>query len=160
MAKKKDLPDFDKHFTVSEVSLKYKPEIAIYGKAKLNNSMNLYNVFSKVFDADTIGHRESFYALYMNRAFKGLGVMKVSEGGLVGTVVDFKMIIQAALRLNACRIALCHNHPSGQLNASVEDLKVTKAFITACNTMEIDFTDHLIISPAGDYISFMDHNLI
>lgn len=61
------------------------------------------------------------------------------------------MIMQSALLCNATCIMLCHNHPSGNLNPSRDDDKLTEKIRKACEIMRIYLMDHLIISENGYY---------
>ncbi len=62
----------------------------------------------------------------MNRANKVLGVCHISEGGLNETSADIRIIMQAAILGNASAIILAHNHPSGNIQPSMQDDQVTK----------------------------------
>jgi DNA repair protein RadC len=50
---------------------------------------------------------------------------------------------------------LCHNHPSGNLNPSQADIKLTQKLIQASQTLDIQILDHIIVSNTG-YYSFAD----
>ena len=71
-------------------------------------------------------HIEQFWTLSLNNSNKVLSKLKISEGGMTGTVVDIRLILKHALELNATSIVLCHNHPSGILKLSEADINVTK----------------------------------
>src|SRR5690606_38481939 len=81
-------------------------------------SRDAVDVFRHYFDPDEIDYRESFFALYLNQANKVLGIKKISESGITSTIVDVRIIMQAALLCNATAIIVAHNHPSGNLNPS------------------------------------------
>jgi DNA repair protein RadC len=66
-----------------------------------------------------------------------LGIIAVSKGGLSGTVTDVRIILQAALKLNASGLIVCHNHPSGNFNPSESDTKITQKIKEAGNIMDI-----------------------
>ncbi len=98
---------------------------------------------------------EEFWVIYINRAKKFLHKSKLSTGGFAGTVVDVRMIFKKGIELNASGVILVHNHPSGRLTPSEEDIKITKTMIAAGNLLEIVVYDHVIISDRG-YYSFKD----
>jgi DNA repair protein RadC len=75
-------------------------------------------------------------------------------------VVDPKIIFQAALLANASAIILCHNHPSGNLCPSSQDLAITRKLSEAAKVLEIGISDHIILSPDGSYLSFADDGLM
>ncbi len=83
-----------------------------------------------------------------------LKTTKVSEGGISGTIADIKLIMSTALKCPSGLI-LVHNHPSGQLFPSRADKRLTMNIENACNLLEIELLDHLIISSNG-YYSFTD----
>jgi DNA repair protein RadC len=109
---------------------------------------------------DTIEHVEEFKILLMNRSNSVLGIMDVSKGGISGCVVDNHIIFQAAIKANASGIIVCHNHPSGNLNPSESDSKITQKIKDAGNLMDIQLLDHLILTMDGEYYSFADNGLL
>jgi len=81
--------------------------------------------------------------------------MLVSVGGLTGTIVDVRNILQTALKANACSVILAHNHPSGNPNPSDADIQITRRVNEAAKIMDIQVLDHLILLTEG-YYSFAD----
>ncbi|MEY2764107.1 MAG: hypothetical protein RLZZ205_531, partial [Bacteroidota bacterium] len=73
-----------------------------------------------------------------------------------GTIVDIKLIMSVALKSLASGIILSHNHPSGNLDPSEEDIKITQRIKSACELLDIKLLDHIIMSPTKDYTSFAD----
>lgn len=102
---------------------------------------------------------EEFWIVYLNNANKVLNKMQLSKGGLTGTLVDTRMIYKKAIELLATGIILCHNHPSGKLNPSESDKKLTLKIKQAGDALDIKVLDHLIITEK-DYFSFTDSNLL
>ena len=102
---------------------------------------------------------EEFWILLLNRNNIYIDKMMVSQGGLVGTVIDVRIILRKALENGACSIILCHNHPSGNLIPSEADKDITKKIQEAGKHMDIPVLDHLIIGN-GSYFSFADEGLI
>ena len=89
-----------------------------------------------------------------------LGIMHVSKGGISGTVTDVRILFQAAIKANASGIIVCHNHPSGNLNPSESDTKLTQKIKEAGNLMDIQLLDHLILTTDDSYYSFADNGLL
>ena len=85
-----------------------------------------------------------------------MGVCSISEGGINGTVVDVRIIMQYAIKANANGIILCHNHPSGNLSSSESDKAITKKVKDAGVLLDITLLDHIIITKS-DYKSLMDN---
>jgi DNA repair protein RadC len=98
---------------------------------------------------------EEFWIIYLNRKNKIIGKEKLSSGGVTGTVVDNKIIFKNALDRLASSIVLAHNHPSGNLTPSVEDIKLTQKLKEGAKLLDIIVLDHIIISHNGFY-SFAD----
>jgi DNA repair protein RadC len=102
---------------------------------------------------------EEFWILFLNRSNKVINRMKLSQGGISGTVTDVRMVMKKAIEYLASGIIVCHNHPSGNLNPSESDSKITQKIKDAGNLMDIQLLDHLIISEK-DYYSFADNGLL
>tara|TARA_Y100000389_G_scaffold199048_1_gene236695 strand:- start:126 stop:572 length:447 start_codon:yes stop_codon:yes gene_type:complete len=106
---------------------------------------------------DCMEYREKFGALYLNQANKVLGFHEISRGGTSSTTVDVRHIAQGALELNASAVILCHNHPSGSLNISQPDRKITDKVKNGLNLLDIRTLDHIILTEYS-YLSMMDEN--
>jgi len=131
-------------------------ETQLKEKPKITSSQDAYNcVFASMEDLQY----EVFKILLLNRNNRVTKIEIISSGGVASTVVDPKVIFKKALDEQASSIILVHNHPSGNLRPSQEDLNVTKKLVKAGKTMEINVLDHLIISEQG-YYSFLDEGLI
>jgi DNA repair protein RadC len=102
---------------------------------------------------------EEFWILFLNRSNKVINRMKLSQGGISGTVTDVRIVMKKAIEYLASGIIVCHNHPSGNLNPSESDSKITQKIKEAGNLMDIQLLDHLIISDK-DYYSFADNGLL
>lgn len=118
----------------------------------ITSSQDAYRLL-RAFLAD-LGHEE-FWVIHLNRASRVLHKERISSGGIAGTAVDVKLILKAAIDLQASALILAHNHPSGQLKPSEADRLITKKIKEACLLMEIQVVDHLIISHDG-FVSFAD----
>lgn len=101
---------------------------------------------------------EEFWVLYLNNSNKVIHKVQLSKGGITGTVVDTRLIFKIAFEYHAVALILCHNHPSGKLEASDADKKITKKIKAAGETLEIQVLDHLIITETG-YLSFQDNDI-
>ncbi|MGA1977415.1 MAG: DNA repair protein RadC [Bacteroidales bacterium] len=102
---------------------------------------------------------EEFWILFLNRSNRVISRMKLSQGGVSGTVTDVRMVMKKAIEYLASGIIVCHNHPSGNLNPSESDAKITQKIKEAGSLMDIQLLDHLIISEK-DYYSFADNGLL
>ena len=102
---------------------------------------------------------EEFWILFLNNSNKVVYKSQISKGGITGTVVDVRLIFKMAFEHNAVAIILAHNHPSGKLEASNEDIKITKKIKEASTTLDIRLLDHVIITE-NNYFSFADNGII
>ena len=104
-------------------------------------------------------NHEEFWVLLLNRANKSIAKELISKGGLAGTVVDPKIVFNVALQHSAAYIFMMHNHPSGNLKPSNEDVYLTKKIVEAGRILELPILDHLIIGNDG-YYSFADNSML
>ena len=102
---------------------------------------------------------EEFWILFLNRSNRVINRMKLSQGGISGTVTDVRLVMKKAVECLASGIIVCHNHPSGNLSPSEADSKITQKIKEAGNLLDVQLLDHLIISDK-DYYSFADNGLI
>jgi len=104
-------------------------------------------------------NHEEFWIILLGRSSKVLSRELISKGGLSGTVADPKVIFHIALQHQASGIILIHNHPSGNLKPSQQDISLTKRLTEAGRILDIQIFDHLIIGDIG-YFSFGDESLL
>jgi len=104
-------------------------------------------------------NHEEFWIMILNKANFVKGRFMISKGGMAGTVADPKIIFKIALEQNAANIVLMHNHPSGNLEPSAEDISVTKKLVAAGLMLDLHVLDHLIITNSG-YYSLADEGII
>jgi DNA repair protein RadC len=102
---------------------------------------------------------EEFVVLYLSKGLKVISHETLSKGGISGTVADIKIILKSALEKLAAYIIVAHNHPSGNLKPSQQDIDLTKKLKAACATMEIGLNDHIIIGQNA-YYSFSDEGML
>ncbi len=98
---------------------------------------------------------EEFWVIYLNRANRIIKKQCMSSGGVSGTIADIRMILKVAIDHLASYIIVAHNHPSGNLKPSQEDVNLTRKIKQAGELMDVRLIDHLIISNVG-YYSFAD----
>lgn len=103
--------------------------------------------------------KEEFWVLVMNRANRVIRKKRISEGGVSGTVADPKIIFKVAIEEWASGIIVAHNHPSGNLTASQQDIDLTKRLKEAGKVLEVQLLDHLIVA-GPKYFSFADEGLL
>ena len=85
-----------------------------------------------------------------------LGIASLFRGGVVGTVIDPRIIFQYALKANAAQIILAHNHPSGNIKPSDADISITKKIKEGARHLDITVLDHTILKGDERYYSFAE----
>ena len=143
---------------VSELKISYNPKTRPSDRPSISSSRQAWELFFKEWDSPA--YFESFKVMTLNRANKVLGVALISRGGLSGTVADPKIILQYALLSNASGIILAHNHPSGNMQPSEADIRLTRKIKDACTSLEISCLDHLILCSEEKYYSFADEGIM
>jgi DNA repair protein RadC len=121
----------------------------------ISTSRDIYNIMKR--HLVDLNHEE-FWIVFTSRSSKLIGKELLSKGGLSATVVDPKIIFSMALQHQASNIFLVHNHPSGNLKPSHEDLILTKRLTEAGRLLDIRILDHLIVTDKGFY-SMADEGL-
>ncbi|MEW6470576.1 MAG: JAB domain-containing protein [Bacteroidota bacterium] len=143
---------------VSEIRISYKPVVKSSARPKVSSSLDCQRLLRPLF-SELICHHEAFFVLLLDRSGKVMGHYKVSQGGTCSTVVDVKMIAQAAILSSSSAVVLCHNHPSGNKEPSADDLALTAQVKNALELFHIRTLDHIILTDE-DYLSFADRGLI
>ena len=129
----------DIDYTVGEVELSYKPKFKKLHKVV--SSEDAYKYLLPTYKEGTICYKEYFKVLFLNQASQILGYTLISEGGITETCADIRVILQAALLTNSVAIILAHNHPSGNLKPSRQDMEITKQVKEAARLMRITVLD-------------------
>lgn len=143
---------------VAEIEVSYRPTVS--DKPVITSSLDAFEELYKFFPHETISLQERMVAMYLNRANRVLGVYNLSVGGITGTVLDVRLLLSIGLKTAATGIILCHNHPSGKLDPSPQDLAITAKVREACSLVDIKLMDHFIISAERNYYSFSDQCLL
>lgn len=125
-------------------------------KPQVKDSKTAYILFQK--ELGDLNY-ENFFVLLLNRANKVLKTVRISDGGITGTVVDQRKVFKVALDNNATSIILGHNHPSGQLTPSTADIDLTRKLKAAGETLDLPVLDHIIVGD-GNYYSFADEGIM
>lgn len=104
-------------------------------------------------------HHEEFWVLYLSQAGKLLKKVQISRGGISATAVDVRLILREAILASASAMILVHNHPSGNLRPSQQDLALTEKTARAAKFHDIRLNDHIIFTDTG-YYSFHNEGLM
>jgi len=145
--------------SVAEVTLSFRPEIKPSKRPLVKCAKDVYEVLNKFWNADQLELRETFFMILLNNHGRVMGIVELSHGGFTGVVVDTKMVFGVALKACACSIVVAHNHPSGNLKPSTQDIKVTQRLKAAGEILELPMQDHLIVSAEG-YLSLEEEGYV
>lgn len=125
-------------------------------KPKVSSSNDAYQIL-KLHLEDL--RTEEFWALFLNQNNKVIHIAQLTQGGINQSIVDIRIVFKTALEHFATGIIISHNHPSGNLKPSSEDINITKKIKEAGDVMNIQLLDHLIVTQ-NSYLSFADEGLL
>lgn len=161
--------DIEELTTVNHISengavlIKLIPQISkMYNKSKwgerplLNNASTVAKFASERFSGEKV---EILYMLSLDSHCRLIAITKISEGTIDESPMYIRNIVNTALRTGAKRVVLTHNHPSGSIAPSPDDIVATQRAYDALRTIDVDLVDHVIVS--GDKtFCFSSMNLI
>lgn len=144
---------------VTELRVSYKANLA--EMPIIHGSKNSYEVLKHFFPFETIQLQEIFVVMYLNKLNRVIGVYPASIGGLDKTIVDLRLVLAVALKSLSTSIILSHNHPSGSLKPSQNDIGITAKIKQAAKLIDIEVLDHIILTTGVNrYFSFADEGLM
>ena len=105
-----------------------------------------------------IGHKEqeNLAVLVLDTRNRLMEARIIYQGSVNASMIRISEILRPAIVINAPAIIVGHNHPSGLADASMEDRILNKSLVTACKTFDIDFLDHIIVTPGASFVSMKD----
>lgn len=128
-------------------------------KKKFNAVTSPDELYSIIKSKITNFAKEHFWVASLDTRNNFIGMDEISVGTLTASLVHPRETFESAIRKHAAQIIIAHNHPSGELDPSEDDMKITKRLVEAGKIMGIDVLDHLIITVNG-YLSFKEKCLI
>ncbi len=102
---------------------------------------------------------EEFWGIFLNQSNKVIHIAQLTQGGISQSVVDIRILFKTAFDHFSTGIIIAHNHPSGSLKPSKEDLHITQKIKEAGKILNIQLLDHIIITQ-NSYLSFSDEGLL
>lgn len=123
---------------------------------KITGSRQIYELMRPDLHDESV---EQVYLLLLNRTNGLIKKERVSQGGISASVVDPKVVFRFALEQGAHSLILIHNHPSGNLQPSESDKRLTQRLQKIGKELEILLLDHLIYTDQG-YFSFADEGIM
>lgn len=151
----KNVTDLKGAFNVSEIQITYRTKLKAEDRPMISNSRFAYQAFMQSWDRNTIEVQEQFKLLFLDQGNRAIGISILGLGGISGCIGDLRLAFATAIKVRASGMILAHNHPSGNLKASKNDVLLTSNFTKAGSYLGIPVLDHLIVSKDG-YRSLAD----
>jgi DNA repair protein RadC len=125
---------------------------------KITCSRDAFNAIPELQNLD----HEEFWILYLNRQNKVISRKRLAVGGVAGCVVDPKIIAKSCFEQPriVSNVIVAHNHPSGNLQPSNEDINISKQIKQGLNLFNINLFDSIIVGHHQEYYSFSDEEII
>ncbi|PIP76711.1 MAG: DNA repair protein RadC [Ignavibacteria bacterium CG22_combo_CG10-13_8_21_14_all_37_15] len=123
---------------------------------KITSPQDVFVQFSFLFRNEV---KEKFVVFWLNSQNRVIGFEVVSEGTLDASVVHPREVFRGAIVATCRNIIIAHNHPSGNLEPSNEDISITKKLVESGKIIEINVFDHIIFTNSG-YTSFVEKRLM
>lgn len=149
-------------FTLREAIVQYKPGKRMSGPGNITSSRDVYKLILE--DKYGLGlllsdATEKMIVIGLDSRSKIVGWNQISQGGMSACPVCPADLFRFLIISCACSFVMIHNHPSGVVNASPDDIALTSKIISAANLLSLRLLDHLIVSHEG-YFSFLDAGLL
>lgn len=119
-----------------------------YEQKRFRTSADIYCMMNEIFKLNEKAE-EYVYMLAFDAKLQMLGVFEISHGSFNASLIDVKAVFVRALHVGASGIILVHNHPSGNLEPSKDDILVTERMKEAGKILGVELLDHLIVSTEG-----------
>ena len=125
---------------------------------QITNSKDAYKFIFPYFD-EYLDNHEEFMIIHLNNSGYVSNVQVLAKGSDTACVVSVRLIMQEVLLLQSNKIIAVHNHPSGSLKPSKEDIQITKNIKKAVDYFGVRLMDHLILTRES-YFSFLDNGIL
>jgi DNA repair protein RadC len=142
-------------WTFKDTSIKY-PEYSEIPKKKITSPQDFFDLFNPIMKNES---KEVFLVAWLSTSNRVQGFEIVTSGTLNTSVVDPRGVFRSAIVANCANIIIAHNHPSGNLEPSNEDISITKKLVEVGKLIEINIFDHIIFAD-NTYTSFVERRLI
>ena len=113
---------------------------------RINTPRNVYEIASSYLEG---ADREHFVVIMLDTKNQVIGINTVAIGVLASCPIHPREVFKPAILANAARIILLHNHPSGDVTPSQDDLLLTRRLKEAGEILGIQVVDHVILGYAN-----------
>jgi len=149
-SKRQRLVQVQGDWTAAEISISFKPGVKC--PTKITTDREAYDMLLSIWDPGLLALQEQFVVVYLNNRQQVIGWRLLNIGSMETCIVDIRLLISLALHCMASYVIHAHNHPSGILEASLNDRITTLKIKKALRLIDVQLFDHLIISADG-YLS-------
>lgn len=141
---------------VSVVKMQLVKESRVLFDAKVSSPAVVAKMIKQMTDGSD---RELVYVVSVDSKNKPIATELISMGGVNSSIIDIGNIFKHALLANAAGVIIAHNHPSGDVTPSVEDIRVTKRIEEAGKLLNLPILDHVIVGDmeTDAYYSFLEN---
>lgn len=139
---------------MGELEVRYKPKKTGF---KIQTSKDAAKILNVIWDDGTMFMQEMVYALFLNKSNEVIGWKRINSGALSNCIVYIKLIASIAVKTMSDKVVIAHNHPSGNLIPSDQDLFVTNELMAALDLVDVSLLDHIIVS-GKKHTSMADKN--
>ena len=147
----------NKQYQLEQVGIRIVREPPLYSSEPLRNPESAVRLLSELLRQYD---RELLCVVNLRNDLKPINVNVVSMGTINSSIAHPREILKSAILSNAASIMLFHNHPSGNLTPSEEDITLTDRMTKACDILGIPIVDHIIIGNDDRYYSFMENKVL
>ena len=127
-----------------------KESTTLYAGRRCNSPDAMYRLFAPFIEKKDCEH---LVMAGLNQKLEPTIIQTIHIGTINQSLAFPRDILKAALLSNSVSICIAHNHPSGDVTASLADIQLTKQLEKACKFLQIKLQDHLIIGSTGNYLS-------
>ena len=116
-----------------------------YNSRKVKSTLDIVQFINSFEELDKLAE-EITLQICLNNKNQIIAYTEIAKGRINSCNVDMKTIFKTVLICNASKFIIVHNHPSGDAEASTNDMEMTEKIEKASSIMHIDFVDHIIIA--------------
>lgn len=146
-----------KHFYLNNVAIRLVKEPPLHSDYPLDNPGAVVKLMAETLkDYD----REVFAVINLQADLRPINVNIVSVGALEQSLVHPREVLKSTILSNASCVMLCHNHPSGRLLPSREDIAVTDRLAQVCGLLGVRLVEHVIVGRGEEYYSFHEKGVM
>ncbi len=125
----------------------------------VSSSDEAVELLRDIIQFEQIDFKEYFWVMLLNEGNRVLGISRIGEGTRNMVAVSVQEILQLAILSHAGAVIVMHNHPSGKLNFSSTDKRITNEISGALRLFDLSLLDHILIT-SESHLSMADEGLL